>query len=409
MKGRAAVCVAWSLAALTVPLIVLHLICWTLAQPVPGVLDTRAEMVSTIPFAVVGALIVTRRPDNTIGWLFCVLGFLGQATLALDAYALYALAARPDAGLPAATAAAWAASLSWPVTIVVLLVLPLLFPTGRLPSPRWRPVAWLTGVILLVTIFARSFRPGFLIVSEVPVVANPLGIAGTSGLLDAMDYITTALFYPLLLVAGLSVVVRFRRAQGVERQQVKWFVYATVCVVVGFGLFSVLVVFVDASNDLLVDLTVNVPLIGWPVALGIAILRYRLYDIDRLINRTLVYGLLTVLLASIYASIVLILGQLFGGLGAEPPSGAVAGATLSVSALFQPTRRRIQAIVDRRFYRRKYDAAKTVETFSARLRDEVDLDVLAAELLAAADKQCSQRKRSYGSDQGRSPGRLVKD
>jgi hypothetical protein len=172
-------------------------------------------------------------------------------------------------------------------------------------------------------------------------------------------------------------VVRFRRSDGVERQQLKWFTYA--------GALVLLVPLVGVVVPSLGN-AAFVLLIALPIAVGIAILRHRLYDIDRLINRTLIYGLLTTLLAGIYALAVLVLGQLFGGIGAKPPSWAVAGATLTMAALFQPARRRIQQVVDRRFNRRKYDAAKTVEAFSVRLRDEVDLDALAAELLAVVDQ-----------------------
>jgi hypothetical protein len=173
-------------------------------------------------------------------------------------------------------------------------------------------------------------------------------------------------------------VIRFRRSRGEERQQLKWFTYA--------GALVPLVALGDVLPVALSNLVFAAEIAFLPVAAGIAILRYRLYEIDRLINRTLVYGLLTALLAGVYAGMVLVLGQLFGGVGDEPPSWAVAGATLAVAALFQPARRRIQTGVDRRFNRRKYDAAKTVEAFSARLRDELDLDTLSAELLAVVDQ-----------------------
>jgi hypothetical protein len=174
-------------------------------------------------------------------------------------------------------------------------------------------------------------------------------------------------------------VLRFRRSRGVERQQLKWFTYAAALMVLSWVVGALLL---PAAGDLIAGITIAL----LPVAAGIAILRYRLYDIDRLINRTLVYGLLTALLAAVYAGAVLVLGQVFGGVGRDPPSWAVAGATLAVAALFQPARRRIQAAVDRRFNRRKYDAAKTIETFSARLREEVDLDTLSGELLAVVEQ-----------------------
>jgi hypothetical protein len=176
------------------------------------------------------------------------------------------------------------------------------------------------------------------------------------------------------------VVLRFRRSQGVERQQLKWFSYAAVLVV----LVELALDNIPAVRFLAVPFGLVIALI--PTAAGIAILRYRLYDIDRLINRTLVYGLLTVLLAGVYVGLVLVLGQLFGGLSAEPPSWAVAGATLAVAALFQPARHRIQQAVDRRFNRAKYNAATTIEAYSVRLREEVDLDTLSTELLAVVDQ-----------------------
>jgi hypothetical protein len=172
----------------------------------------------------------------------------------------------------------------------------------------------------------------------------------------------------------------------VERQQLKWFLYATVAILVGFWLPQLTPAVIFDPSELVSDLLIGVVSLGWPVALGIAVLRYRLYDIDRLVNRTVVYGLLTLLLGGIYAGIVLAFGEVFGGISAEPPSWAVAGATLAVAALFQPARRRIQAVVDRRFDRRRYDAAKTIEAFSARLRDQVDLDTLTVELLAVVDQ-----------------------
>jgi 4-amino-4-deoxy-L-arabinose transferase-like glycosyltransferase len=192
--------------------------------------------------------------------------------------------------------------------------------------------------------------------------------------------------FPLMVLCGLvcvgALAVRFHRAGGIERQQLKWLLFAAAITVMVISLGEVV------SRLWLLPLVPAVP-----VAAGVAILRYRLYDIDRIISRTLVYGLLSVLLGAVYAGVVLLLGQVFGGVAGRPPSWAVAGATLAVAALFQPARRHIQAAVDRRFNRRKYDAAKTVEAFSARLRDEVDLDTLSAELLAVVD-QTMQPTRS---------------
>jgi hypothetical protein len=181
-----------------------------------------------------------------------------------------------------------------------------------------------------------------------------------------------------------SLVVRFRRSGGEERQQLKWFTYASALLPLSVG---------DVLATPVGDLLLAVPIVFLPVATGIAILRHRVYDIDRLINRTLVYGLLTALLAGVYAGAVLVLGQVFGEVGGDPPSWAVASATLAVAALFQPARR-IQAVVDRRFNRRKYDAARTVDAFRARLRDELDLDVLSTELLAVVDQTVQPTRSS---------------
>jgi hypothetical protein len=269
------------------------------------------------------------------------------------------------------------------------MVLLLLYPTGRLLSRRWRPVAWAVaawGLLGLVALVANPelADPGFW---------DPVGGRGLGGQFAtkaiesdvAIGWLLVLLALMLAATALASLVVRFRRARGVERQQLKWLAY-------GWGL--------SAAANTLVPVSWAAGILPWlvnwavAIAIAVAILRYRLYDIDRLINRTLVYGLLTALLAAVYAGIVLVLGQLFGGISTEPPSWAVAGATLAVAALFQPARRRIQAVVDRRFNRRKYNAVKTVETFSARLRDEVDLDTLSVELLAVVDQTMQPSKVS---------------
>jgi hypothetical protein len=383
VRVHAAAWAAWSIAALTVLFTVLHVTWHTLAAWVPGVVDQRGEVGPGIAFAVVGALILTRRACNRIGWLFCAIGFSQSLAGALNAYALYG----STVGLPGVTVAAWVASWGWvPAFYLLLVLLPLLYPTGRPPSPRWRPIAWLTVLGMLLSIVSYAFRPGTLKASEVPVAANPLGVAGATGLLETVDRIGAVLFVLLFFAAVASVLVRFRRARGVERQQLKWFLYATVAGLVAFWLPPLTPAVIFDPSELVVDLLVGVISLGWPVALGIAVLRYRLYDIDRLVNRTVVYTALTLVLGGIYAGTVLILGEVFGGISADPPSWAVAGATLAVAALFQPARRRIQAIVDRRFNRHRYDAAKTIEAFSTRLRDQVDLDTLTTELLQVVDQ-----------------------
>jgi hypothetical protein len=208
---------------------------------------------------------------------------------------------------------------------------------------------------------------------------NPLGLAAAGPVLDPIVQVGFMVLTAGVFAAAGSLMLRWRRARGVERQQLKWLAYAAAMLIVAQVGASVL----PRALFLVVSMVTT---LLFPAATGIAVVRYRLYEIDRIINRTLVYGLLSALLAGVYAGVVLILGWLFGGLGAEPPSWAVAGATLAVAALFQPARRRIQHAVDRRFNRRRYDAARTVEAFSARLRNQIDLDTLSAELLAVVDR-----------------------
>jgi LPXTG-motif cell wall-anchored protein len=352
-------------------------------------------------FMAVGALIVAHRPGNDIGWIFSAIALLAATTQLASEYSVYAYTTRAGS-LPGAILAAWYGSWPWWLVFALALVFtPLLFPTGRLLSPRWRPVAWLAGAVTAALMMLTAFEANLGTIGG-QVIANPIGVAWVAN--PQTGAVGTTLFGLLILsivAAFASLVIRFRRSRGEERQQLKWFTFACALLplaavgdalpaAVGGGLvFGALIVFL-------------------PVATGIAILRYRLYDIDRLINRTLVYGLLTALLAGVYAATVLVLGQVFGGVGKAPPSWAVAGATLAVAALFQPGRRRIQAVVDRRFNRRKYNAARTVEAFSVRLRDEVDLDALAAELLTVANQTMQPTTMSLWlrpAPQARPPGR----
>jgi hypothetical protein len=260
----------------------------------------------------------------------------------------------------------------------------------------WLVAGWIAGVA--VGNFASPLDP--YLSAEAPV--SPGGAGGR--VMDTIGGLSWLLGNLAIPAAVASLVVRFRRSRGEERQQLKWLAYAAVMLGLG-GLGVGLGGILEQLGWIPPQPTPSPPVIvlggvailgltGLPVTAGIAILRYRLYEIDRIINRTLVYGLLTALLAALYGGLVLGLGQLFGGLGTEPPSWAVAGATLAVAALFQPTRRRIQWTVDRRFNRRRYDAAKTVEAFSARLREQVDLDTLAAELLAVVNQTMEPNQAS---------------
>jgi hypothetical protein len=331
-------------------------------------------------FMAVGVVIVAHRSGNAVGWIFSAIGLLTATGVLATEYATYVSRTRPGSP-PGVVLAAWYTSWWWyPTLVLVLVFTPLLFPNGRLLSSRWRPVAVAAGLGTAVIIALSALQP--TLQNEDHPVRNPIGLAGVpdpeAGALGA------ALFGLLLLcalAAVLSVVLRFRRSRGVERQQLKWFTYAVALM----GVFLLLTDYLLPQSGV-VDMLYGLVVALVPVAAGVAILRYRLYDIDRLVNRTLVYGALTALLGALYAGAVLVLGQLFGGVGGNPPSWAVAGATLAVAALFQPARRRTQAVVDRRFNRRKYDAAETIQAFSTRLRDQIDLDTLAAELLAVVDQ-----------------------
>jgi hypothetical protein len=348
-----------------------------------------------LTFSTVGGLIVARQPDNPIGWLLVGCA-VGSALAGLtNAYSSYGLVTRPGE-LPAVTLAAWASSWMFltgvgPATTFLLL----LFPTGRVPSPRWRVVGWLAGVGMALIVASSALAPG-PIAGNRHAPINPIGIPGGDQVLRVVGAIGGVAFFAAIFGSVVSLIVRFRRARQVERQQLKWLSYAAVLIgiMVLLGLLVVAGWGGTAWATNVSNATLTGSLVCIPVAVGIAVLRYRLYEIDRLISRTLVYAALTVILGAGYAGVVLVLGQLFGGVTGNPPSWAVAGATLTVAALFQPVRRRIQATVDRRFNRRGYNAAKTIEAFSARLRDEIDIDTLSAELLAVVDQTMQPMKMS---------------
>jgi hypothetical protein len=333
-------------------------------------------------FVTVGALIVARRPTNVIGWLCCAIGAAVSFSGFGSSDAARTIAADPGR-IPGALVLHLLGQVLFLVPMLGLLpLLVLVFPTGRLPSRRRRPVLWVVAAGLALYAASVMLDPGS---AGDGLPANPLGIEAAEGLpLGSVRAASGLLFAVFVVLVLASLVVRFRRARGDERQQLKWFVYGVVLLALLIPTVGPVVERIPSPFVGPVFFAVVVSMI--PVAIGVAVLKYRLYDIDRVISRTLVYGLLTALLAGVYAIVVLVLGQLFGGISAEPPNWVVAGATLAVAALFQPARHRIQAAVDRRFNRRKYDAARIVEAFSARLRNEVDLDTLSAELMLVVDQ-----------------------
>jgi MFS family permease len=374
---------AWLVYAVALGLIGLATGLWLVVhRPVAGAVGYEywhEGMVNGLAWATVGAVIATRRPEHPVAWLFLGAGLVGAAQLVTGEYAAAFLAASgPSAGV---AVAAWASYQFQSAVVGLLIGMLLVFPTGQPPSRRWWVLAWTIAAGVVLAWVGQGLAPARY--QDFPGVENPFGIAGLATTLKWIAGAGAVLSTVGFLGALASLFVRFARARGLERQQLKWFVY-----VAGLG-FAVLFLpnLIPGASGVAGTLAWTlVPASLSAAAAAVAILRYRLYDIDRLINRTVVYGLLTALLAGLYAGLVLLLGQLFGDLGAQPPSWAVAGATLAVAALFQPARRRIQAAVDRRFNRRRYDAAKTIQAYSVRLRDEVDLDTLSAELLAVVDQ-----------------------
>lgn len=369
------VILGWAGAALAFALT----IATVLLPPAPGNGDTYIMVIFVLlmsGLASMGLLISSQRPRNPIGWLLLVAGVLFGISIMGGGYAELSVS-RYDGDLPLTTFLAWVSDWTFAPGIGVLVVfVPLLFPTGRLPSPRWWPILIPAVLGPLAGAVPSAFRPGPM---DVPGnIVNPMGIPGAGPLLDAVNLLSVFTAGPALLMVIVSMVLRYRRGSAVEREQIKWFAYpasvAAVALAIGLpdvGLIS------DAGWTIALSAMSLVP-----IAIAIAILRHRLFDIDVIINRTLVYGALSVLLAGIYIGSVLLLQELLRPLA--PDSGlAVAASTLAVVALFQPLRRRIQAVVDRRFYRSRYDASKVVAGFMTRLRDEVELDHLTDELGAS--------------------------
>jgi len=349
--------------------------------PLPDTYSFRwMQTLLLVSFAVTGAAIALRRPGNAVGWIFLGSAVFGGLLQLGDEYATYALLERGGA-LGGGVWAAWVASWSLPLTVgPISSYLFLVFPDGRPPSPRWRPVAWATIGTIVVWTAAAALLPGQL--NQFVAVSNPLWPDSTGGP-QGQTPIGRAITLVSLLVAALcaaAMVQRFRRASGVERQQLKWMAYAAAIVAVG-----VLLVPAATAERKLLQVVQMSTLLLIPAAAGIAILRHRLYDVDLLIKRTVVYGSLSAILAAIYVAAVVLSEALL-----RPFTGAsevsIAGSTLLVAALFQPVRHRVQDLVDRGFDRARYDAARTLDAFSVRLGSEVDLDAVRADLLESVDR-----------------------
>jgi hypothetical protein len=319
---------------------------------------------AALAFAVVGAL-VAARTGNRLGWLFLGAGTASAVGVVTNVYAARAATAE----LPGAAWAAWISTVVLGISAPMLLLTPLLFPDGRLPSRRWWPVVWTAAAAGLLEIVSSAlsnvnFSPNFPRLRDPVTIVAPLGTAYNTA---------TAIQSLLILPGALALIVRFRRSGQEQRLQLKWFMYATAVAAL------VIVVAAQRLHDPLPEFEVVFPLI--PAAVGVAILKYRLYEIDRLISRTLAYAIVTGLLVGLYAALVLLATRVLSV--SSPP--AVAGATLVAAALFSPLRRRVQRVVDRRFNRVNYDADQAAAAFVARLRDAVDLETVRADLLAAVN------------------------
>jgi hypothetical protein len=384
MSTRVAAWLAWSLCLLCVALAGACLIFsllngHTLYEMVlTGIPTTVILITQMVSFSVVGALIASHRPENPIGWLICAAALFYGIEIAGEEYAIYALLTYPGS-LPLGAELAWLTEWIWaPGFGIILVFLPLLFPDGHPPSRRWRGVAWLGGLSIGLICVLTSI---VLWPERGPALLQLEGFGGeVEEWRSAVSDWVLKLVGPMLLVAGLGAVislfVHFRRARGDERQQIKWFASAA-------ALTLAWIIVAEEQSGEIVALWGLLVIASIPVATGMAILRYRLYDIDRIINRTLVYGVLTGILALVYFGGVATSEAIFRALTGQEqqPQIAVVVSTLVIAALFTPLRRRIQRFIDRRFYRRKYDARKTLEDFSAQLRDETDLEALSNDLL----------------------------
>jgi hypothetical protein len=385
MRRRAVTWLAWSLVGLPAVLLLCGISLSVAANSgstrLPYYIETfftsgAINLITLLPFSVIGALIVSRQPRNAIGWIYCGVGLLVGLVALAHGYADYWLASGSGIRSLAETAA-WFGSWAWiPLVLVPTSLLLLLFPDGRLLSPRWRPVAWCAGIGIVGYALNSALETGGL--GDYPKIPNPYGV--DSPLVGMVGLAGAILAGCSTVASAVSLIVRLRRAGSEQRQQIKWFAYGGV-VVVGTIIVSGFVSIWSIPGSILI---ISVALLGLPVFTGIAILQYRLYDIDIIINRTLVYGSLTIMLAALYFAGVVGTQYVFRAVTGQEklPQLAIVASTLAIAALFDPLRRRIQSFIDRRFYRSKYDAARTLEAFSARLRDETDLAALSEELVS---------------------------
>jgi hypothetical protein len=394
LSARVASWLAWSLCGLSVAMFVVSVPLLVLARSahVPSSWDadlTTGGLLASglfLVFPLVGALIASRRPENPIGWLCLADGLFWMSTKMLDYYSVYGMA--KSGSLPFALGAAAINNWLWVPSVGLLATYVfLLFPNGRLPSRRWRPLAWLSGVVIVSVSIGVMLSPGSL---DMPRgIRNPFGLEAAP-LVTTVAYLILPLLPLCMLASALSLVLRYRRSRGDERQQIKWIAFAASLVALVY-LIAMVASFVHPSEAWttvgsvwwlnLLTIAALLSFVTIPITVGFAVLKYRLYDIDLIINRTLVYGSLTATLVALYFGVIVVLQRVFVALTGQKSTLAVVASTLLIATLFTPLRRLIQGFIDRRFYRRKYDARKTLESFSARLRDETDLDAVSDDLV----------------------------
>lgn len=366
---------AWILAGLTLALNIGTLVLGLLNQYAPLYL---AFMVTAVSAAVVGGVIGWRQPANRVGWI--IAGFALCFTLGEFSrqYTMFAVFTRPGS-LPFFSLIASPVYWAWyPGLMLMFVFLPLFFPTGHLVSPRWRPVSWTAVLATFLLIALALVTPGD---GEITGFPNPTGIEGTfvpDSSSATISFIAASFWLGLGIMAAMSLYVRYRRTSGMERQQIKWFTYAVVFLVAYTTLHQLFLQ--KHLSEGLSSLLLTMVLQGVWLAIGVAVLRYRLYDIDLIIRRTLLYSIVTALLASLYFGSVVVLQSLFTAVTGEKSSIAVVLSTLVIAALFNPLRHSLQRIVDRRFYRQKYDAQQVLARFAHTVRDEVSLEALSGEL-----------------------------
>ena len=400
MSRRTAAWLAWSLAGLSLAMAAASVALYIATRSVQlpsswGTGGDSAVLIFLLPFLafpMVGALIASSRPKNPIGWICLAVGIFWMLMLISTSYGMYGLVVRPGS-VPFPATIGWLGEWMWAPAVGLLgIYLILLFPDGRLPSRRWRPLAWLSGAVIILLSAGFALSPGPM--DTLPWIRNPFGLEKYPWVADATLSLT--LLIPVcILASAVSLVLRFLRSGGEEREQIKWLAFAALILGLGFSSYvipgNILPDDAGGADPLWANLledAVTLSFAGVPVAVGIAILRYRLYEIDLIINRTLVYGSLTAMLALVYFGGVATTQALFQALTGQEkqPQLAIVVSTLVIAALFNPLRRRIQSFIDRRFYRRKYDAAKTLEAFSAKLRDETDLHALSEDLVGVVQE-----------------------